>query len=87
MDIIKDGVDMKVLEVKRPDGRVNRVQIEVGPFEIFFNKVKGRVRKTTVKRLDKCISSGPEDFRVPPYMFNPAIEIARGIFASSRPKN
>ncbi len=74
------NVEVRVLKVERPNGRVRSVQLAVGNFDISFVKKKGKVRKASVTRYDKNISH-PSDLWVPDHQWGPAIDIARGIFS------
>ncbi len=68
--------DTKVLEVERRNGQVRRVRIAVGPFEVDFVKIEGKVQKSRIERYD-----GSSNLYMPSYMFEPAIKVARGIFS------
>ena len=72
-----------VKEVERKDGKVLRVFIEYWPFQMTFVQRRRRTCLISFARFD---GSRDEPGWIPPMYFQPAINIARGIFSSAKEK-
>jgi len=84
MVIAEDKPEVK--EVKRDkNGKALLAVIECGPFRMEFSP-KGKKRKVSLVAFARFDNSQDEPDWIPGFYFEPAIDIARGIFSSSQKK-